>query len=225
MLDFLRASGLGEDTIVVYASDHGDYACEHGIMEKAPGICHDAITRVPAIWWWPGHVKAGLVSEAIVEAVDVSATLCALAGLDPMETSDGRDISELLRGAGGDGRRLGVTECPWSRSVRKGRYRLVWYPRAMFAAEYPDGFGELYDLASDPWEMTKLFFDPAHRAVVEEMREDLAEWLITTTRPATILPAVTQITPQSVVRYLNAVNADGKIHPGRIGEKRCKNYL
>ena len=47
LLDFLRRSGLTENTIVVYTSDHGDYATEHGIMEKAPGICSDAITRVP----------------------------------------------------------------------------------------------------------------------------------------------------------------------------------
>ena len=51
LLDYLRDSGLAENTIVVYTSDHGDYATEHGIMEKAPGICSDAITRVPLIWW------------------------------------------------------------------------------------------------------------------------------------------------------------------------------
>ena len=47
LLDWLRTSGAAADTIVVYSSDHGDYACEHGIMEKAPGICSNAITRIP----------------------------------------------------------------------------------------------------------------------------------------------------------------------------------
>ncbi|MCA9443169.1 MAG: sulfatase-like hydrolase/transferase, partial [Candidatus Omnitrophica bacterium] len=45
VVGWLDDHGLAENTIVVYASDHGDYGCEHGIMEKAPGICSDAITR------------------------------------------------------------------------------------------------------------------------------------------------------------------------------------
>ena len=89
ILDFLRHAGLAEDTIVVYTSDHGDYAAEHGIMEKAPGICSDAITRVPQIWWAPGRIRVGHVVTEIVESVDLPATLCALAGLPALETSVG----------------------------------------------------------------------------------------------------------------------------------------
>ena len=103
LLDYLRASGLAEDTIVVYTSDHGDYAAEHGIMEKAPGICSDAITRVPLIWWAPGRIEAGACVSDVVELVDISSTLCALAGVEAMETGDGRDLSAL---AGGRGRRV-----------------------------------------------------------------------------------------------------------------------
>ena len=65
----------------------------HGQMEKAPGICHDAITRVPHIWRWPGHCQAGHVAHEIVEAVDVSSTLCALAGLERMQTGDGQQMT------------------------------------------------------------------------------------------------------------------------------------
>ncbi|MCY3780292.1 MAG: sulfatase-like hydrolase/transferase, partial [Chloroflexi bacterium] len=111
LVDYLRASGLAENTIVVYTSDHGDYAAEHGIMEKAPGICSDAITRVPLIFWAPGQIKAGGVGSDIVELVDIVNTLCALAGIDAMETSDGRDISPLLAGEPGDPDHLGPAEC------------------------------------------------------------------------------------------------------------------
>jgi arylsulfatase len=225
LLDFLRGSGLGENTIVVYSSDHGDYACEHGIMEKAPGICHDAVTRVPAIWWWPGHFKPGSAVESIVEAVDVSATVCGLSGIESLETADGRDISRLLRGEGGRVHEVGVTEFPWSRSVRKGKYRFVYYPREMFAEEYPGGFGELYDLEADPWEMQNLFFDARCASVVGDMRNSLTEWLITTTRPATILPPVTRRNRQFRLRYDNATNADGKISPDRIRETNSRAYL
>ncbi len=173
---------------MIYTSDHGDYACEHGLMEKAPGICADAITRIPAIWRWPGRIAAGHVAREIVEAVDLSATLCALAGLAPLGTSDGRDLSPLLRGEPAEIHRLGVTEFAWSKSVRRGRYRYVHYPRELFAEEYPAGFGELYDLADDPWEMANRYFDPDYAGIVRELRDELLDWLVTTTRPRTALP-------------------------------------
>jgi len=225
LLGWIDAHNLGADTIVIYSSDHGDYACEHGIMEKAPGICADAITRIPMIWRCPGKFKAGHVADEIVETVDLANTLCALAGLDAMETADGADLSPLLRGGTGAVHEIGVTECVWSRSVRKGRYRLVHYPRAMFAGEYPGGFGELYDLQADPWEMRNLFFDPEYDGIVRTLQRDLTDWLITTTRPVTIHPPANRVTSQSTLCYQNAVNADGKTHPDHIREVAYKNYI
>ncbi|NQT51726.1 sulfatase-like hydrolase/transferase, partial [bacterium] len=110
LLDWVDAQGLADDTLIVYASDHGDYAAEHGIMEKAPGICSDAITRIPMIWRWTGHFQAGHVATEVVEAVDMANTLCALTGIEAMETADGRDITPMLHGEAGDAARVGVTE-------------------------------------------------------------------------------------------------------------------
>lgn len=225
LLDFLDASGLAEDTVVVYSSDHGDYATEHGIMEKAPGICADAITRIPCIWRWPGQFPADVAAPEIVETVDLAPTLCALAGIDPLETADGKDISHLLRGGRGEVHRIGVTEFVWSKSVRKGAWRLVYYPPEMFAAEYPEGFGELYNLAEDPWEMTNLYFRPEHAAKVRELERELMDWLVTTTRPITVHPLKPDQTDQSVTRYQHTVNADGKINPARIAPIAGTNYV
>ena len=107
LLDWLRENGLAEDTIVVYTSDHGDYATEHGIMEKAPGICADAITRVPLLFWAPGRIEAGGQVDSLAELVDIPNTLCSLAGIDLLETADGRDITPQLHGAPGDSQRPG----------------------------------------------------------------------------------------------------------------------
>jgi arylsulfatase len=228
MLEFLRTSGLGENTLVIYSSDHGDYACEHGIMEKAPGICHDAITRVPAIWWWPSHFKAGHVADEIVETVDLAPTVSALAGLDPLETSDGRNISHLLSGGRGDVHRVGVTEFAWSKSLRKGPYRLVYYPPEMFADEYPEGFGELYNLMDDPWEMHNLYFEADQADVVRDLRNELLNWLVTTTRPRTALAVNSRrsfSSTQSRMRYEVQVNLDGKVSPEIIRQAPHQNYL
>ncbi|MBN1674160.1 MAG: sulfatase-like hydrolase/transferase [Kiritimatiellae bacterium] len=225
ILEALKARGLDENTIVVYSTDHGDYACEHDLMEKAPGICADAITRIPFIWRWPGRFKSGHVAGEIVETVDVSATLCALAGVEPLQTSDGKDISHLLRGEHGAVHEIGVTEFAWSKSVRKGRYRCVYYPKAMFAEAYPGGFGELYDLEADPWEMRNLYFEADCVHLVRELRVDLLDWLVTTTRVKTVLPPRTFSGPQARTRFKHTTNPDGKIHPDRIRGLSGQNYV
>jgi choline-sulfatase/uncharacterized sulfatase len=225
LLEWLDESGLAEQTIVVYSSDHGDYACEHGIMEKAPGICSDAITRVPYIWRWPGQIQAGYTAKEVVETIDFTQTLCRLIGIDPMDTSDGQDITPMLQGKSGSESRIGVTENVWGKSVRKGKYRYVYYPRKAFVAEYPDGFGELYDLEADPWEMRNLYFKPEYADVVAEMNGELIDFLVTTTRPRTVLRATDHENErQSRTRYHNRINTDGKIHPRRI-RIQSNNYL
>ena len=225
LLDWLDSNNLSDNTVVVYSSDHGDYACEHGIMEKAPGICSDAITRIPMIWRWPDRFKAGHTADAIVETVDLANTLCALAGLEKMETADGKDISHMLSGDKREVRSIGVTEFAWSKSVRKGKHRLVYYPREMFTEEYPDGFGELYDLEKDPWEMHNLFFSPEYADIISELQRDLTDWLITTTRPTTIHPPAKPLSAQATMHYKNAVNLDGKVNPDRIRETKLRIYI
>lgn len=227
ILEFLASSGLDRNTVVVYTSDHGDYACEHGIMEKAPGICSDAITRVPLIIRVGGSdIRGHRVAEP-VELVDLAPTFCALADLPLLETTDGRDLSGQLRGDAGDGDRPGVTEGVWSKSIRQGNWRLVRYPADVFAGEHPGGFGELYDLASDPWEKRNLYFDPVSQPLVRRLESRLMDWLIQTTRPRTVLADMPNVGPQFIHRYKHTVLQDGKIGRRQIDPVlgRMGNYI
>lgn len=230
VLDYLQKSGLHENTIVVYTADHGEYAGEHGILEKAPAIGSDAVTRVPLIWRGPGLSKNLQVDE-IVELVDLAPTFCALTGLPAMETADGKDATALLKGGKESLHRVGVTEFPWSQSVRRGPWRFVYYPPEMFAEEYPNGFGELYNLEEDPWEMKNLYFDPNCREKVIEMQEELLRFRITTTRPVTVMRPIptrdySTASPQRVIRYHHVLNGDGKTGPASFAESASRsNYL
>jgi choline-sulfatase/uncharacterized sulfatase len=222
LMDYLQQEGLAEDTVFVYTADHGDYACEHGVIEKAPGICADAITRIPMIWRWGDKLSAGHVAEPIVEAVDVPTTLCSLAGLPAMGTSDGLDLTSLLRGSQEEIHRFGVTEFAWSRSIRQGDWRLVIYPPEMFGDAYPQGFGELYNIRQDPWEMENLYFRPDQQERIGRMRSEYLDWLITTTRPRTMLPLVGKHDEQMNVRWQCATWPDGKISPDDIRRQSRK---
>ncbi|MBT7301356.1 MAG: hypothetical protein HN849_17670, partial [Victivallales bacterium] len=76
-----------------------------------------------------------------------------------------------------------------------------------------------------PWEMTNLYFDPEHAAKVRELERDLTDWLVTTTRPATVHPLKPYDTDQGITRYHHTVNADGKTNPERIKTIAGQNYV
>jgi len=225
LLDFLDEIKLDENTIIIYSSDHGDYTCEHGLMEKAPGICSDAITRIPFIWRWSGKFNTGYIVNEIVEAVDFATTICSLCGIDVLETGDGKDISHLLRGDDTQVHNIGVTEFAWSKSVRKGKYRFVYYPVEMFFQDYPKQFGELYDLDNDPWEMNNLYFNTDYKDIIDDMKNSLLDWLVTTARPKTSLSIKNCENDQYIKRFGNYINSDGKFNPKLFKDIANKNYL
>jgi len=215
ILQHLRAQGLDDDTLVIFSADHGEYVTAFGIMEKAPGICADAVTRIPLLMRCPG-IAAGRTIADQVHAVDVAPTICGLLGLSPLATADGQDLAALLRGEPGvqSRHRVTVTEFAWSKALRKGRWRLVWYPQAFFEKQYPEGFGELYDLAADPHERRNRWHDRDHRDVVIELERELLNWLVTTTRPRTTQgtsthPSLVPAGAREQFRCL--VQADGRI--------------
>lgn len=182
LLAALETTGQADNTIIVFTSDHGAYHGLFGQMEKAPGICSEAVCRVPLIVRAPGIAPAAPTSQGFVELIDVVPTCLALAGLPAMEDADGEDFSKLLRGRESP-RTCAVTENPLGRSLRWDQWRLVHYPEG----QLPDApYGELYHLGNDPDEQRNLYHDPAHREVVAEGTARLLDHLITRTRTTTI---------------------------------------
>jgi choline-sulfatase/uncharacterized sulfatase len=200
LLDYLEKNGLADNTIVVYGADHGCYHGIHGIEEKAPGICSDAVCRVPMIWRVPGVTQPGRVDERLIENVDITPTLASLCGLPPLDSTDGLDASRLLAGGDEPLHEIAVTENAWSKALRWGRWRFAHYqPETMNSGRDE---GELYDLETDPNELRNLYRDPEHQNTVNQCRRLLLEWLIRTTRVRTTQPAVkTDVTPESEKRF------------------------
>ena len=99
----------------------------------------------------------------------------------------------------------------------------------MFIDEHLEGFCELYDIRNDPWEMTNLALDPAYKDKVSEMTGELVRWIITTTRPVTVLPSLKasdiERTYQVRTRYRNQTTLDGKLPAKQLTTIRHRNYL
>ena len=187
LLRGLEARGMRENTLIVYHSDHGCYHGIHGIAEKAPGICSDAVCRVPMIWSGPGVTVAGQTSAALVENLDIGPTAASLCGLPTMDWIDGCDLSPLLRGDAKGVKEVAVTENVWAKSIRWGRWRFVYYPPNLFDGK---DVGELYDLENDPQETRNLYHDPEHRGQLESCRARLLQWMVETRRVITTQPAL-----------------------------------
>ena len=141
LLDYLDERGLAENTVVVYTSDHGAYSGTFGVPEKAPGICSEQVCRIPSVWRVPGS-HGGRRIEHLAHITDVAPTLCALAGLPPMDSADGKDLAPLLRGGDEPVHDVAVTEHVWNRAIRWRNWRMVHYQPEMFGEDV----GELYDI-------------------------------------------------------------------------------
>jgi hypothetical protein len=145
-----------------------------------------------------------------------------------MITSDGLDITSLLSGGDTPVRTIAVTESAWSRSVRKGKYRFVYYPPEMFKDEFPSGFGELYDIEADPWEMQNLYFEEGCRGLIDEMTRELLSWLVRTTRVYGAVPLKREGIAsgwQTLKCFDQTVALDGKISTRNFNRLKNRNYL
>ena len=81
ILDTLEATGLKDNTIIVFTADHGDFMGEHDMIVKG-GVFYDCLVRVPLIVSWPGHVPQDVRDDSMVSTIDIVPTLLELQGID-----------------------------------------------------------------------------------------------------------------------------------------------
>ncbi len=195
VLDALKEAGAAKNTIVVFSSDHGDQLLEHGLTGK--NLFFEASIHVPLMIHFPGRVRPGR-HDALAESVDVLPTLFELIGLPEPVECQGRNlfgpareavfsenvIPEVITGGNMDftfekGKGVKGIRHPDAKMVRTARWKYNYYC---------DGSAELYDLANDPQEQHNLASDPAHKSVVDEMKQRLLNWLVTADEADQIAP-------------------------------------
>jgi len=180
VLDRLNELGLAEDTVVVHASDHGDFTGAHRQFNKGP-FMYDDTYRVPLVARGPGVAGEERVADALVSLLDLMPTFLDVAEAPTPDNLDARSLWPLLRGETDRGREAVFGEY---HGDEMGLYsqRMVRTQRYKYVFNAPD-IDELYDLRADPHELQNLVDHPDYRDVRARLRDRLSEWMRETEDP------------------------------------------
>lgn len=178
ILDALAKSGAAENTVVVYAADHGDMLGSHRLFNKGFNM-YEEDNHIPLIVSWPRVTKPGSTCDSFVNLVDFMPSFLDIAGVERPEGVDGRSIVPLLRGSVPDdwpddvyGEFHGYEATLASiRMVRTRRWKYVYNPTSI---------DELYDMESDPGELHNLAGMLGYGHVLRRMKARMVKWLRTT---------------------------------------------
>ena len=175
----LKESGLSDDTVICYNSDHGDYMGDFNMLLKG-AMPARGITRVPFIWSDPEN-RAPSSTDALCSTVDLAATVLNRAGLEPFNGNQGQSFLPVTKGGDGvrtealveyndGGNRLGFEKPARVRSLITAEWRYTVY--------LDQTWGELYDLINDPSETENLWDSADHQTVRARMSERMTHHLI-----------------------------------------------
>jgi choline-sulfatase len=175
LLLLLERDGLLENTIVVYASDHGELAGEHGLWGK--GTWHEASVRAPWMVQLPEHRKDELAAVRLqtpVSLADLYPTLCGLAGVKAPDDLDGVDLSSAVRN-GREPDRGPVSTINHHHRDGNSRHYVLRKGRHKYVRCRPPVSDLLFDLEDDPFEQTNLLINgrPEHADIAERMRKQI----------------------------------------------------
>ena len=202
ILETLEQTGLADNTIVVFASDHGDQMLEHGLFGK--NCFFEASIRIPFLIRYPGRIRPGNY-DALAESIDLLPTVFELMGLPEPYSCQGRSLVPLISGAD---RQYDEREAVFSENIipevfgidnfrfDKGKgIKGIRHPDAKMVRTrkwkynyYPEGYAELYDLENDPLEQRNLAGDAQYKSTVDEMKGRILDWLINSVETDQIAP-------------------------------------
>lgn len=184
LMKTLDKTGLAENTIVVYTSDHGDMMHSRGAMKKQQPW--DESLRVPFLVRWPAQLNnASRQISMPLDTPDIMPTLLGLVGAQIPSEVEGRDRSAVILGKEQpDADHAALITCPspfgqWNRGKGGKEYRGVRTTRYTYCRDLK-GPWLLYDNEVDPYQMNNLVGDPGYAEVQARLEARLNELLLKT---------------------------------------------
>jgi len=207
----LKEKGLYDDTALFVFSDHGDFTGDYGLVEKTQNTLEDCLTRVPLVLKPPEGVPVQpRVSDALVELIDLPATVFDLAGIESPHTHFGKSLLPMVAGERDDhrdavfcegGRLKGERHAMELEAKSEQTPQGLYWPRLSLQSRDDGPYhgkaamcrtarfkyvrrlyesDELYDLERDPQKLHNVVDDAAYSEVLAQMRERLLTWFLET---------------------------------------------
>ncbi|MFH1999984.1 MAG: sulfatase/phosphatase domain-containing protein, partial [Planctomycetota bacterium] len=174
VLDALDASGLSENTVVVYTSDQGFYLGEHGWFDKR--FMYEESLRMPLIVSYPSEIAPGVNGDDMALNLDFAPTFLDYAGVAIPKEMQGNSLRPVLAGKTPESWRKSiyyhyyeypaVHQVKRHYGVRTSKYKLIHFYHDIDA-------WELYDLKNDPHELNNVHGDAAYAGVMAELKTEL----------------------------------------------------
>jgi choline-sulfatase len=175
----LKRFGRYDNTLIVYMADHGYCLGQHGRFEKHCG--YDPALRVPLIFWWPGHVRQGTVTN-LTESVDVPHTILDLLRSPELPLRQGHSLRPYLENKAPVRRDHIFSEYLENEEafIRTVSHKFIYCSGKRERTDgyktdnpTPGRYVRLYDLQSDSEEFTDIA--PKHPGIVTRMKELMLE--------------------------------------------------
>ena len=165
ILQALKDIGEYDNTIIIFASDHGLAIGSHGLMGKQNLYEHSM--RAPLIFSGPG-IPRGKSTDAFAYLLDIFPTVCGLTGTPLPPGVEGKNLTPILQGKKTKVRKAIFTAYKTQRAIRNDRWKLLRYTHI--------NKSQLFDLKNDPHELKNLADDPAYADRVQQMTSLLERW-------------------------------------------------
>ncbi len=177
----LKETGLEENTLIVFASDHGDMLGSHHQWNK-DRLYEEAI-RIPMIYNWPGRIKPGASERQVASLVDVMPTLLDLCGGEIPSSVQGQSLRPVLDGKINHlDRDYAIIETPFrALGIRTPTHLYGVLVNEDDTAIEDDRY-VFYDLEKDPYELRNLAKTGQEQVVAADLKEKLINWYRETAR-------------------------------------------
>ncbi len=173
MIDYLKAKGVYEDTLVVYTSDQGFFLGDHGLYDKR--FIMEETLKMPFLAACPSLIRPGSVNSDIITNIDFAPTFLELAGARRPAEMQGDSFASNL---------AGVTPRGWKDAcycryyVEGGEHNTAaWYgvrtKTDKLVYYYKRNEWEYFDMVHDPDELVNGYGDPKNAARVAALKKRL----------------------------------------------------
>jgi len=178
MMDFLRESGMAQNTIVMLMADHGEQGGAHGLPTAMKDYPFEASIGIPLIVHGTGVAKGRVIQDPVCTE-DLFPTICGIAGISPKHSLPGENVFPLIKGEmyglDREGIMLEFVREPrkpgafFELSFRGFRTKKFKYTALAHGAE-PAKPWQFFDLENDPHEANNLVEDPANSKEIKRLQ-------------------------------------------------------